>query len=713
MDTLVPSPLSLRLLGGFELHGADGTDLSPPGKKLRALVALLALAPPAGWPRERLTALLWGDRDEEQARGSLRQALAELRRTLGEAVLLADREIVAFDPAILRTDAVEFARLAAAGQLTEAASLYRHDLLDGVALPDSAFNDWLVVERTRLHDMAIGVLARLLADQSGEDAIATAQRLLRLDPANERAHQALMRLYAARGDRAQALRQYQICRDALRRELDIVPAPQTEQLHREIHTSRPGGGAAQPMAAEAHRNDIPARAQPSMRWRLASAVALLLLVAAGLGWLHPWRGLSSEQSTSRPDKPLVAVLPFVNLSGEPQQQTFADGLTEDIIIDLGRFPEFQVIAYNSTRAYKDKLVDPRAAGKALGAGFVVTGSIQRESNRVRITAQLIETATGASLWSQRWDRPDQDFFAIQSEISDQVSNRMGGGAGLIQEAGRIAAHRKPPSSLTAYEFYLLGTEKLEQVNQTDVEEAIRLLTKAVELDPGLARAWIELFHCHDVLAGFDGKIIEHRTAAEQAARRAVELDPSDAEAHAVLAMSFGDHGDFVRAKAEFDLAMRLAPGAAEIMVFYIGWASTFGEPERGAAMIDQVIRLNPDYPMWTNRPFSYAYFMAGRYEEALRMMDRIPRESYSQWLWSMRPGALAALGRKEEAAAAVKEALATFPDLTIESVANWPGFNELEYKRLIDTMRLAAFPPCAKPEYLAQFAKPTRLPECE
>src|SRR5215471_11730659 len=150
MDTLASSRLRVRLLGGFELRGADGGDLTPPRRKLRALVALLALAPAAGWSRTQLTALLWRERDEEQARGSLRQALAELRRTLGDSILVADRETAALNPLAVQTDAVEFARLAAGGQLEQAAALYHGDLLDGVDLLDGGIADWLVVERTRL-----------------------------------------------------------------------------------------------------------------------------------------------------------------------------------------------------------------------------------------------------------------------------------------------------------------------------------------------------------------------------------------------------------------------------------------------------------------------------------------------------------------------------------------------------------------------------------
>ncbi len=218
MDRQIDALLQVRLLGGFAVISSGGTDLTPRSRKLRALVACLALPPGKAWPRERLAAMLWGDRDDEQARGSLRQALATLRRSLGEpGPLYADRETVRFDPGTVCVDAVEFARLAEAAELESAAELFCGELLDAPTLAGAGFADWLLVERTRLHDLAVDVLAHLVDSQSGGVAMVTAQRLLQLDPAREETHRTLMRLYAAHSDRAQALRQYQICRDSLRR----------------------------------------------------------------------------------------------------------------------------------------------------------------------------------------------------------------------------------------------------------------------------------------------------------------------------------------------------------------------------------------------------------------------------------------------------------------------------------------------------------------
>lgn len=411
-------------------------------------------------------------------------------------------------------------------------------------------------------------------------------------------------------------------------------------------------------------------------------------------------------------KPVVAVLPFDNYGDSEATGRLADGLTEDIITDLARFPEFQVIARDSTQIYAGRSITSAEIGKALGVSFLVEGSIQRQAGRLRITAQLLDAATGKHLWSDRWDRPHEDLFAIQTEISEQVSNRLGGGNGVIEEAGRIAAHRKPPSDLTAYELYLLGTEKLAKINRADVEEAIKLLKRAVELDPGLARAWVELYHAYGVMPSFGADFEANFRLAAEAAERAVMLDPSDAEAHAVLGFSFGDRNDLARAKMEFDTALRMAPNQFEILTFYAFLASSFGEPQRGAEMADRAIRLNPNYPMASRRIFAAAYFMAGRYEDALLMQKQMGQENYGRRMWVYRPAALAATGRTAEAKTALAEALKWFPDLTIEGFVSLPDTIEDDRRRLIETMRLAGFPPCAKPEALARFEKPVRLPEC-
>ncbi|PBC08204.1 adenylate/guanylate cyclase domain-containing protein [Mesorhizobium sp. WSM3859] len=436
----------------------------------------------------------------------------------------------------------------------------------------------------------------------------------------------------------------------------------------------------------------------------ATAVLALLLAAGGTWWFWP--------TPPADTKPSVAVLPFNNYAGDEATGRLADGLTEDIITDLARYPDFEVVARNSTEVYKGKPIDIREVASALHINYVLEGSIQRQNGRVRITAQLINATSANHLWSDHWDRPDEDVFAVQTEIAQEVSNQLGGGVGLINRAARDAARRKRPGNLTAYELYLLGGEKVEQGNSASLKEAIPLLTRAVELDPGLARAWVSLFFAYNVLA-FAGVDQERNwKLAGEAAEHAVSTDPGDAMAHVALGSSFGIQNDLIRAKAEFDTALRLAPSSAEVLIQYSFWAATLGQPKQGGEMADRAIRLDPNYSMAAAGRFSYAYFAADRYEDALSVLDRATLDSYSPDNWVVRPSALAALGRIEEAKRWVKEALSRSADLTIEGWANQPGYSDAERQRFIKTMALAGFPACAKPDVLAKIANPLRLPEC-
>jgi TolB-like protein len=433
---------------------------------------------------------------------------------------------------------------------------------------------------------------------------------------------------------------------------------------------------------------------------LAAAAAVLLLIAGGAGW---WLWPATPTYAS---KPSIAVLPFDNLGGDEATTRLTDGITEDIITDLARFPEFEVVSRNSTGIYKGKAVDVRQVGRDLGVGYVLEGSFQRQGERLRTTVQLIDAKTGTHVWSNRWDRPVEEVFALQTELAEQVANRLGSGAGLL------AAKRKRPENLSAYELYLLGTERLEQSTKESNDDAVRLLRRAVTLDPTLARAWIELSWAYLGTVGFGADEATGRRAARDAAERAVALDPSDAEAHAAMGNAFGQAGDFVRAEAEYEESLRLNPGSAEILTFYAGWASSFGKPERGAEAADRAIRLNPHFLPWHASQFSYAYFNAGRYGDALHMIERRTPDQWSRGFSVRRAAVFAALGRIDEAKAAVAETLKRFPGITIQSYVSTPDWSGAERQRLIETMRKAGFPACAPPEGIATLAKRISLPEC-
>ena len=235
--------LHVKLLGAFEIRDGSGAPLGPLGRKAQALLAILALNPGATLPRDRLSALLWSDRGESQARGSLRHALAELRKVLSDldpAPLIAGRETARIDPDAVEVDVVTFERLIdedTVEALVKASELYRGDMLDGFDGRDAEFEGWLRTERERLRGRAGEALTHLLDQQIGSDAIDTAQRLLAIDPLNEATHRALMRLYAETNNRRMALKQYELCREVLQAELGLEPEADTERLLEEIRAS--------------------------------------------------------------------------------------------------------------------------------------------------------------------------------------------------------------------------------------------------------------------------------------------------------------------------------------------------------------------------------------------------------------------------------------------------------------------------------------------
>ena len=630
MDMLSPSPVCVRVLGGFELIGAGGDSLTLPGRKLRALVALLALPPAPGWSRERLTAVLWGDREEELARGSLRQALAELRRLLGDQALVTDRDTVAFDPAAVTVDAAEFCALCAAGQWDRAALLYRGDLMTGVSLPNGAFADWLLVEQTRLHDLAVRALGQVLDRQSGEQAIATAQRLLALDPDREDVHRALMRLHAAAGDRSQALRQYQLCRDHLQRDLGVKPQAETERLFQDIRQS-----AARAIAPGADPPATPAPEQPvagRKGWRRPHQVAVATgAIAVALAvWLFA-APTSREPVDGSPAS--VLVLPFENMSDDPQQLYFADGIAEDLMTDLSQVKGMTVIARNSAFGYRDRAVDIPETARTLGIRYVIEGSVRRAGDQVRINVQLIDAASGNQQWADRYDGSLADIFALQDRVTGAVVDAM---ALRLTAGEQRALAQHETTSLEAYDAFLRGWDRYKRATPADFIKALPFFEQAIELDAGYGRAHAALamiyFQAYDQawtgsldLPADDvfRKARDHLTIAQKhptstayqvagsiyrargwhaAALKefdaAIALDPTDSWSYVYAAHTWLAAGDVAKAEAHIRIAMRLDPHPPPAFLYYQGLVeSAQGKPEVAAATFEQAVRLSPQDPL--------------------------------------------------------------------------------------------------------------------
>jgi TolB-like protein/Tfp pilus assembly protein PilF len=300
-----------------------------------------------------------------------------------------------------------------------------------------------------------------------------------------------------------------------------------------------------------------------------------------------------------PDKPSIAVLPFQNLSGDPEQEYFTDGITEDIITELSRFSSLFVIARNSSFSYKGKSPDVREIGRELGVRYVLEGSIRKSLSRIRVTVQLIDTLTGNHIWAERYDRVIKDIFAVQEEVTRAIVAAI---APEIESTEQSKAARRRPDSLNAHEIALRATahsyEAVGKADQTLVERAIREAREALAIDPMSVRALQVLSHAHGT-ALLLKMAMDREQALEQAtwaATRAIELDRSNAVAYALRALAILRSSQINRypdALADARRAHQLNPNDVEVLRILASLETGVGEHEQAIAHAEQALRLSP------------------------------------------------------------------------------------------------------------------------
>jgi TolB-like protein/class 3 adenylate cyclase len=329
--------------------------------------------------------------------------------------------------------------------------------------------------------------------------------------------------------------------------------------------------------------------------------------------------LSEPRVLPLPDKPSIAVLPFQNMSGDPEQEYFADGIVEDIITALSHFKALFVIARNSSLTYKGRAVDVKQVGRELGVGYVLEGSVRKAANRVRITGQLVDTATGGHLWADRFDGGLGDIFDLQDQVTESV---VGAIAPAVEKAEIERAKRKPTESLDAHALYLRGSARLYQfANRQANEEALRLFNSAIELDPDFASAYGRAAACYAWAKGNSWISVTPNEVAEvtRLAQRAVELGKDDAIALAASGWARAYVVRDLRAGAAFiDRALVLNSNLAEAF-FCGGWAKNWlGEPEAAIERFARAMRLSPLDPWVIGMRVgtAHAHFFLGRYDEA-------------------------------------------------------------------------------------------------
>jgi adenylate cyclase len=380
---------------------------------------------------------------------------------------------------------------------------------------------------------------------------------------------------------------------------------------------------------------------------------------------HPGGSTMATPALSLPDKPSIAVLPFQNLSGDPEQEYFADGIVEDIITGLSRIKWLFVIARNSTFTYKGRAVDVKQVGRELGVRYVLEGSVRKAADRVRINGQLIDAATGVHVWAERYDRRLEDIFALQDELTLNV---VGAIEPSLREAEIERVKRKRPDNLDAYDLVLRAIPHVYVAMPEEAVKAVPLLEQALVLEVNYSGALGLLAWCHEILFVRAGFKEENRTVAIRNARAAVAHGRDDATALALGAFVIGmvEH-DRVTAIDAFERAIALSPSSAFALFFgcvVLAWA---GEAERAIDWAERALRVSPidRLAYLPQHVIAIAHFQRGRYEDtvnaARRAVQANPNFSVSH---SLLAAALAKLGRAEEANAAAKKVLTLQPSFS-------------------------------------------------
>ena len=646
----------LRLIGQMEAWTLVGDNVLPPGRKTRALLAIVALAAPRPVLRSRLAELLWSRRPEEQARASLRQELHRLLDVLTPAapdILVVTRDSLALRPGLVWIDVEEVLR----ATITNPASL---SLLDGELLEelngvDPALDSWLAAERERLRDRARTVGEALLIEQvSAEAQIAVAQQILSIDRAHEGAWRALMRAHAERGERGMAIQAFERCQAALADRMGAIPSPETQALLAEVR----GGRVSRPAPFEAR---LDPRAVPA-------------------------RGGAK-----------VGVLPLTLAGTDANESHLALGLAEEITSALARFRWMFLVSSSSIAQFVQDTRDDTALRRTFGLDFALDGAIQKVGARLRITMRLVDLRDGNQVvWARRFDRPVDDLLTLQDEVAAEVVAQIDPEILLIES--RRAQHRSLQDA-TAYDLVLRALPAMSRLDRGQFMQAGEHLRAAIALDPEYAAAhaayacWLHFLLGQGWAKDADATLHD----AAHHAQRSITLDPQDARGFAIAGhVRAFLHHRLPEAASLHERALALNPNLA------LAWALSgitqlyLGEWDEGERQLRRYKQLSPMDPnaFLYDTGFCVVALMRRDYEGAVAA-GRMVGELNPAFLAGCKPylAALGHLGRVPEAAVVRRRLFAIDPAFTIARfLATTPFARAQDREHFATGLRLGGVP---------------------
>ncbi len=632
--------ITIKLFGKLDVTGENGEPVPLAGAKTQGLVTYLALNTEFPPTRDRLMALFWGDRFTDQARQSLRQAIAKLKRSFAvEDAILAEGDRVGLNRDRVSVDVDTFAALVQDDtvEATEKAiSLMTGSILDGIYGQQPEFEDWISSERQRYSTMAMALLERASQQKlkTGDVAAALdhARRMVALDPLREASQIVLIRILAQQGERTAAVQQYNAYAALLAKELDVSPGQDLTALMAEVK----GSGSFFEDAAEPAVAATPA----------------------------PQADIVTGGRTS------VAVVPFGMLAPDPDQTMFVEGLTEDVTANLSRFSWIDVKASVANKGPRLTSAEMGVLGNELGLDYVVHGSLRAQGGRIRLTVQLAEPRTARYVWVTRYDRETNDLFGLQDELSETIAASVE--AELERRAGR-SSRDLSFDDMGAWECYHRGLAIQYEFNADTNLAAQKHFRRAIELDPnfGLAYARLSYAIVISVIYFEAGDVAGLLDEALELAKTAARLEPDDAVARFALGRVYLARGEYDRSIADLRAAIDLNPGMAQAHCGLGDSMAYSGQLNDAMSCFEEAVRISPSDPYrWAFLGYgATALLFQGDYEGAVKWAaeaEAMPNSHY--WATAIRASALAHLGRMDDATRALDALREARPGITADFV---------------------------------------------
>jgi len=443
---------------------------------------------------------------------------------------------------------------------------------------------------------------------------------------------------------------------------------------------------------------VKAKVKGRNRKYFAMAVVAVVIIGAVAAWQFIWRpshpkiemASKDKMAFPLPDKPSIAVLPFTNMSGDPKEEYFSDGITEEIITALSKVPYLFVIARNSTFTYKGKPVKVKQVSEELGVRYVLEGSVRKEGNKVRITAQLIDAITGHHLWADRYDRDLKDIFALQDEITMKIITAL---QVKLTQGEQAAMIGKGTKNLEAFIKCLQSLASLTTHTKEGNALGRKLAEESIALDPKYPRPYVALAQTYllDILLGTTESPERSMTKALELLKKAIALDDSEAAAHGVLGYLYAMMGQYDKAIAEAERSVSLNPNDASNLTRMSFVLNNTGRAEEAILVLKNVRRLNPTPPQAYFVQLSTAYRLTGQYKEAIETAkEALKHVPNNQLAYLQLVTAYSMSGQEQEARAAAIEVLKINPKFSLEQYAKTLYFkNQADKGRTIEALRKA------------------------